>query len=143
MQLALKFEEDPQDTADGFETVIFHAQMLRDVYGHENEELPEFEEFLRTPRERKGEEKFWVYRQGTFFDSSKTYDNQLYVGHALIDELNQSEVTHEGYHHIPTLFLENGGRISFTAARYSSLGQRIHMLSLYTDIEKFKELINE
>ena len=136
MQLALKFEEDPVDLSAGIETVVFRKQMLVDVFFHEREPMPTLQDFLTEPLERMTEdnEGWWVYRQGTYIPSYVFRTGELYVGHALTDDLNKSEVTTEGYHHVPVLFLNSGGLISNTDKRYTAREQNENLTRLYMDI---------
>lgn len=132
MQIAFKFDEDPEDIAEGRETVLFRAQMLRDVYYHEGDPVPSLEDFIMKPLSRPNGQFFWVYRQGTYIPTSIFNHDELYAGYALTAELEESpEPTFEGYHHIQTLSLEGGGKLSMKSeVRYSWRQQRFHLEEL-------------
>lgn len=144
MKIAIKFNVDDYDLAQGLEQVIFRSQMIRDVYFHEHEIRPPLDKFINEPLERGHEEgRFWVYRQGTFLDSYIFEHGELYVGHALITELDESPPpTFEGYHHVKTLLLQGGGSLApiGTNVRYSLREQKealkkLWKTALYEDIE--------
>jgi len=148
MKVAIKFSTDPYDVEQGLELVIFRAQMIRDVYFHEHEIRPPLEKFINEPLERGHEEgRFWVYRQGTFIDAYLLQHGELFVGHALTTELNDSpEPTFEGYHHVKTLLLQGGGLLAPVGSeiRYSLRDQKealkkLWKTALYEDIEGFND----
>lgn len=135
MYIALKFEEDPMDAAEGWETVCFRTQMLRDVYYHEGEILPTLEDFLHKPLTRDHDQTFWVYRQGTYIPSYVFFHGGLVVGHALKAELDQEEPTLEGYTYVNSLRLESGGKLATEAdARYTLREQWDFLTDLYENL---------
>jgi hypothetical protein len=139
MKLAFKFNELEEDITEGKETVLFRAQMLRDVYRHEGDTLPDVDDFISEPLTRSNGLKFWVYRQGTYIDSSVIFSDEIYVGHAFTSELNASpEPTLEGYHHIDTLFLQFGGKLSVSpGVRYTAIQQLEYLEELHEMIQNY------
>lgn len=134
MKFAFQANQLPEMKEEGKETVLFRAQMMIDVYYHEQDPMPSLEDFIYNPLRRpEGTEGFWVYRQGTFIDAHVFRHGLLYVGEALTAELDASpEPTFEGYHHVPTLFLEAGGKFNFAETeRYTLRQQREIMEGLY------------
>ena len=133
MRLAIQFDSDREDNEVGQELVIFREQMFRDVYYHEQDPRPSFEDFISKPLTRPNDEFFWVYRQGTFIDSHYLWNENLYVGYASTMDLDASPVpTFEGYHHIKSLSLDGCGRIAIgTNTRYTLQQQIQHLEHLY------------
>lgn len=113
MKVAFKFGPNDAYCEEGYEPVIYRAQMLRDVYYHEGDPLPNLVEFLNGTATRPNDQDFWVYRQGTFIDSYLIEHGELYIGAAKTSDLDASpKPTFEGYHHVPTMQFGGGGKFS-------------------------------
>lgn len=136
MKIAVKFAPDAENLADGEELVLFRAQMLHDVFFHEAEPLPSLEDFLHKPMSRANDEKFWVYRQGTYIRSYIFTLGDLYVGRAKTVELDASRESIEGYHHVNTLDLNAGGKLGAidSTTRFTALEQLQAFTDLHTDL---------
>lgn len=138
MQFAFQTNQLEEMKAEGKETVLFRAQMLFDVYVYERDPLPSLDEFLDNPLRRPNGNHFWVYRQGTFLDAHIWRNIQLYAGEAFTAELDASQgPTVEGYHHVPTLFLDAGGEFNFAARHvYTPREQQEHLKTLYDFVRR-------
>jgi hypothetical protein len=136
MKLAFKIDEDKYDIEDGRETVLFSIQMFRDIYQHEHDPLPSLDDFIHKPLSRPDGQMFWVYRQGTFINRSVFEHGGLFAAHTYKAQLDASpEPTFEGYHHVPTLELEAGGKFDlYQRGRFTFNEQRDALRRLYYDM---------
>lgn len=143
MQLAVKFASDSEDLVYGEELVLFRAQMLHDVFIHEAEPLPSLEDFLHTPMIRANDEKFWVYRQGTYIRSYVFTLGDLYVGRAKTVELDASQESIEGYRHVNTLDLNAGGKLGAidSNTRFTALEQLQAFTDLHTGLRVARDSV--
>lgn len=112
MRIAIKFSDNDtfESLYPGYEAVLYRKQMLVDVFHHEYEPLPSFEDFLSDKGVTRGrDEKFWVYRQGAFLDEGNILHGALHIGYAKTEDLDASpEPNFEQYHHVPTMIFGGG-----------------------------------
>lgn len=141
LQVAVFFTSDEYDIAEDIEWVLCRPQMLTDVFYHEHDPLPSFEDFKYRWLTRPNDQKFWVYRSGTKLD---TYilDGRVetIVLQAKKSELDADQASGEGYHHVKSISLDGAHPFHISGRQPNLREQAKFIEDLY---ERFKAQIED